>query len=130
MTDHPRFRPHKAQFDAAYRDYHGGGLVHLVLTLLAPRTAASDRDEPAASPKDGPGDPMLALDRVFLDSQQAQPSLPHGRRTGVRAAVLAIFALLLVSALVQASNLWTAANRDAARSPDGKVANSAPSSVP
>ncbi len=130
MTDHPRFRPHKGKFDAAYRDHHGGGLVHLVLTLLAPRTAASDRDEPAASPKDGPGDPMLALDRVLLDSQQAQPALPHRQRTGVRAAVLAIFALLLVSALVQASGLWPAANRDAARSPDGKVANSAPSSVP
>lgn len=130
MTDHPRFPSRRDEFEATYRDYHGGRLVHLVLTLLAPRTAASARDRLAAPPKDGPGDPMLALDRVLLDSQHAQPALPHRQRTRVRTAVLAILALLLVSALVQASGLWTAANRDATRSPDGKVANSVPSSAP
>lgn len=34
MTDHPRFRPRKGEFEAAYRDHHGGRLVHLMLRLV------------------------------------------------------------------------------------------------
>ena len=90
MTDHPRFRRQKSDFEAVYRDHHGGRLVHLMLRL-AERGARADCTG---------RDPMLALDRAMLEGEQGPAPPPEKSPSAVRAAVVGIFALLALSAIV------------------------------
>ncbi|MFM9846142.1 MAG: hypothetical protein ACKVP3_03170 [Hyphomicrobiaceae bacterium] len=98
MTDHPRFWPARAPFEAACRDYHGGRLVHLVMRLVAPRAGRHTNGSA--------GDPMLAFDRALLDGERSPTTLPRGHRSAVRAAVIGIFAILFLSGLLQVLIAW------------------------
>jgi hypothetical protein len=91
MTDYPRFRPRKGEFEAAYRDHHGGGLVHLILRLTERGRPAGDADR----------NPMRALDRALLKGDQGPAPPSRKPRSAVRAAVAGIFVVLALSALVQ-----------------------------
>lgn len=113
MTDHPRFRPPQGPFETAYRAHHGGNLVALVLRFAAPREGRSP---------DAASDPMLALDRALLDGERALKPEPVSHRSAVRAAVVGICAILLLSAIVQGLGPWRSASapgahRTAASSP-------------
>jgi hypothetical protein len=112
MTDHPRFRPPRGPFEAAYRDHHGGGLVHLVMQLVAPRAGRAGGD--------AAGDPMLALDRALLDGVPPRAPPPRGHRTAVRALVIGTLAILFLSGLVQVLGAW----KGAGGSPDSNIAAS------
>jgi hypothetical protein len=111
MTDHPRFRPPKGDFEAAYHDHHGGALVHLILRLAAPRKHRAG---------DAAGDPMLALDRALVEGEPPPARPTHRHRPAVRAAVLGIFTILLLSGLVQVLGAW----KGTGGSPDSNVATS------
>jgi hypothetical protein len=115
MTDHPRFQPPQGPFETAYRAHHGGNLVALVLRLAARR---EDRSPDAAS------DPMLAFDRALLDGARVPNPGPVAHRSAVRAAVVGICAILLLSAVVQVLDVWRSAgapgnNRTAASTRSG-----------
>jgi hypothetical protein len=90
VTDHPRFRARKGDFETAYRDHHGGRLVHLMLRLVERREPADGTDR----------NPMLALDRALLEGEQGPTPPPGKSPSAVRAAVVGIFALLALSAIV------------------------------
>jgi hypothetical protein len=111
MTDHPRFQPSKDDFEAAYREHHGSGLVALVLRLTAPR----QRRSPEAS-----NDPMLALDRALLDEEPVQGRWLRVQRSAARAAVAGGLAVLLLFALAQGFSAW----RSAGGPVDSRVAKS------
>lgn len=111
MTDHPRFQAPRGPFETAYRTHHGGNLVALILRFAGPRENST---------QDVSNDPILALDRALLDSEHARKPEPVSHRSAVRAAVVGICAILLLSAIVHGAGSWRSAgvpNRTAASSP-------------